>query len=129
MQFDDDHIQMLCSAFDCDADVAKKVLEKYNGDVDKAGAAILDGDTGDPVQSWPASSQPRNNTPDRSYYDSAPPTITIGPQQPGASQSTVDLTGQTDLSVTNFRPTDRAPHPDWQVVPSDVGPLLDTAAV
>lgn len=128
MQLDDDNIQMLCTAFGCDADVARRVLEKHNGDIDKAGAAILDGDTGEPIQSWPASSQQRTNTPDRGYYDADPPSITVGPQLPAASKSAIDLTGQTDLTATNFRPTDRAPHPDWQVVSSNVGLLPGPAA-
>ncbi|KAF9011795.1 hypothetical protein BDQ17DRAFT_1420208 [Cyathus striatus] len=113
-----------------DPDVALRVLRKYNGNMDKAADALLAGETGE-EQMWvtqqPATVQPQDT--------SVVPHGTAAPR--GTPQaSVIDLTGDNDdefsralqMSLTTapneqepkFGPSDRAPDPNWQMVPSNV---------
>lgn len=104
-----------------DSEVARKVLRKHKGDVEKAADAILSGDRGE-ITAW----TPTQATQDASYAAPSPsiPALTL--------PSIIDLTGddeytralqmsmETSQSEPTFRPTDRAPDPAWQMVPSNV---------
>ncbi|KAI9513480.1 hypothetical protein F5148DRAFT_1302495 [Russula earlei] len=115
---------------DGDPEIAMRVLRKHNGDVQKAATSILEGDTGaeDP---WP--SDYRNVS-----------TSVVGPSTPPPSKperdtkSIIDLTGDDERvelrralhaslstsaygpSASQFGPSDRAPDPNWAMVPSNV---------
>ncbi|KAJ2919732.1 hypothetical protein MD484_g700, partial [Candolleomyces efflorescens] len=120
MQLEDSaSVEILSSLANVDAIVARKVLEKHNGNIDEAANALLAGDIGEepPASSWTQ----RHNTPERGYYDTDP-AISITAPLPGGSQSTIDLTDAStyNTSGTKFGPSNRAPHPEWQMVPSDV---------
>lgn len=119
MQLEDSAIEILSSLANVDLNVARRVLQKHNGNADEAANALLAGDTGEDA-SAPTWTQ-RHNTPERGYYDTDVPSTTN--TLPGGSQSTIDLTDAStySTSVTKFGPSNRAPHPDWQMVPSDVG--------
>ncbi|KAF8480009.1 hypothetical protein DFH94DRAFT_456712 [Russula ochroleuca] len=114
---------------DGDPEVARRVLRKHNGDMQKAATSILEGDTGaeDP---WPA---------DFGLTDASTITLpsTPPPSKPERDKSVIDLTGddesvelrralQASLSPSayppssQFRPSDRAPDPNWAMVPSNV---------
>ncbi|KAI0273871.1 hypothetical protein BGY98DRAFT_1090738 [Russula aff. rugulosa BPL654] len=99
---------------DGDPEIARRVLRKHNGDMQKAATSILEGDTGveDP---WPAD-----------FGTSKPERDTV-----------IDLTGddgsvelkralEASLSTSayppssQFGPSDRAPDPNWAMVPSNV---------
>lgn len=107
---------------DVDSEVARKVLRKHKGDVEKAADAILNGDRGE-TTAW----TPTQATQDASYAAPSPsiPSLTL--------PSIIDLTGEdqdysralqmsmeTSQSEPTFRPTDRAPDPAWQMVSSNV---------
>ncbi|RXW14577.1 hypothetical protein EST38_g11280 [Candolleomyces aberdarensis] len=119
MQLDPASIELLSSLANVEADVARRVLQKHNGNIDEAANALLSGDTGEepPASTWTQ----RHNTPERRYYDTDP-SISITAPLPGGSQSTIDLTDAStyNTSGTKFGPSNRAPHPEWQMVPSDV---------
>ena len=98
----EDHVQTLSTICNIDHDTARKILLKHNGNLEKAVNARL----------------ARDDTDDE-----------IPPLEP---PSVIDLTGDDheyqralQLSMessreTNLVPTDRAPHPDWQLVRSNV---------
>jgi|ERR1700722_3346610 len=101
---------------DLDPNVARRILRKCNGDVQKAATAILEGDRGE-AASWSSQITP------------TPPSL---PERK-AAQSVIDLTSDDHddelsraleasllpQSMTTFGPSDRAPHPDWAIVPSN----------
>ena len=121
--------QLLAQLGDVEVEVAKRVLRKHKGDMERAADAILEGDRGE-TSVW--ESQHRT-TPDPKHSDGQSTAIV-----PHPSASVIDLTGdgeeemsraiqmslQDDESVTGtgtqFRRTDRAPHPEWQMVRSNV---------
>ena len=124
----------LASIVNVDSELARRMLRKHNGDVAKAADALLTG--GDSaVESW----EPRRRTtPDPMYADgldtTTPTASTI--VTPIPSSSVIDLTGDGDDEdltraiqmsmedssriVPEFTSSQRAPHPDWQVVRSNV---------
>ncbi|KAF6751685.1 hypothetical protein DFP72DRAFT_906842 [Ephemerocybe angulata] len=123
MQLDPDSIQTLCTIGDVDVEVAKRLLQKHDGNIEKAADALLAGDKGEPAAqpgsstTWPQ----RTNTPEYGYNEADVPSITIGPQLPGASRSLVDLTESSGADAgPKFGPSNRAPNPDWQMVPSNM---------
>ncbi|KAH9988118.1 hypothetical protein BJV74DRAFT_840135 [Russula compacta] len=135
---------------DGDPEVARRVLRKHNGDVQKAATSILEGDTGaeDP---WPtdfgaltdvSTSVAGPSTPPRKYsriFCVVRILLTaLVASKPERDKSIIDLTGD-DQSVelrralhaslptsaygppaSQFRPSDRAPDPNWAMVPSNV---------
>ena len=119
--------QLLAQLGDVDVEVAKRVLLKHKGDMERAADAILEGDRGE-ANAW--ESQHRT-TPDPQYTEGRSTAIA-----PHPSSSVIDLTGDQEEDIsraiqislqdnepatgTQFRPTDRAPHPDWQMVRSNV---------
>lgn len=111
---------------DLEPEVARRVLRKHHGDVQKAADAILEGDRGEGL-GWPP---PAEALPMRPETPLASQVEQIGHQ---ASRSEViDLTSDDDelsqamKASTNpdneskFGPSDRAPNPNWAIVPSNV---------
>lgn len=119
---------------DIDPQVALRVLRKYNGSLQRAADAILAGDRGG-EESW----QPSTPVP---HIAQAPSTVidltaedhtasaSMGPmdrlvpnrapeaEYPNQSIRTTTPTG--GVGEVKFGPSDRAPDPNWQVVPSNV---------
>ena len=128
------NIDMLAAVGNVDAPTARKVLRKYKGDMEKAVDALLAGDRGESTV-W--DSQHRT-TPEPMYTDgkgSVKSTSTAIAPHP--SSSVIDLTGDGDddisraiqmsmqdensrAPVAQFGPSERAPHPEWQMVRSNV---------
>lgn len=118
----------LASIGNVDVQVARRVLRKYKGDMAKAADAILSGDRAAEAESWDAQ---RRNTPEPTYMDNAKQDNR--PALP-TSSSVIDLTVDTDDDMTRaiqmsmetsqvlpqFGPTERPPHPEWQMVRSNV---------
>ncbi|CAA7266272.1 unnamed protein product [Cyclocybe aegerita] len=118
---------LLASIGNVDAQIARRVLRKHRGDMDKAADAILAGDRG--AEAWETQ---HRTTPEPMYTDGTTPVHQIT-QLP--STSVIDLTAdddetmaqamkmslmdQSSQSSVHFGPTDRAPHPEWQMVPSN----------
>lgn len=130
MDVNEENVVFLTSMMgDGDPEVARRVLRKHNGDMQKAATSILEGDTGveDP---WPADFG--------SFTDAS--TSVAGPSTPPPSKperdSVIDLTGDDGSELkraleaslatsayppsSQFRPSDRAPDPNWAMVPSNV---------
>lgn len=114
MDEEESQIQILSSMMGSDfsTEVARRVLRKHNGSSDKAAEALLAGDNGE---------------------DDAVVSIhTAGAAQP----TVIDLTGddseevnrairmslneEEETALPKFGPSNRAPDPAWQVVPSNV---------
>lgn len=135
---------------DGDPDIARRVLRKHNGDVHKAATSILEGDTGaeeswptnySNLVDVPASVT-GPSTPPRKWNDAIPlPVrilITFLASKPERDKSIIDLTGDEESSelrraleaslstsaygpsATQFGPSQRAPDPNWAMVPSNV---------
>ncbi len=124
-QYEASQEELLAQIGNVDRQTARRILRKHKGDMEKAADALLAGDRGE-TSVW--ESQHRT-TPEPRYADGK--TTAIAPHP---SSSVIDLTGDTeeelsraiqlsmqdDTSGPHFRPTDRAPHPDWQMVRSNV---------
>lgn len=122
----------LASVVNVGPHIARRMLRKHNGDVDKAADAILAGDLGADV--WES---PHRTTPEPMYsqdgLDTATPTAS-SIVTPIPSSSVIDLTTDDEeltraiqmsmedssQTVPKFTPSQRAPHPDWQMVRSNV---------
>jgi len=122
----------LASVVNVDTSIARRMLRKHNGDVAKAADAILAGDLGG-GDAW--ESQHRT-TPEPMYsqdgLDKATPTAS-SIVTPIPSSSVIDLTADDEeltraiqmsmedsSQVPKFTTSQRAPHPDWQMVRSNV---------
>jgi hypothetical protein len=121
----------LASFVNVDSHIARRMLRKHNGDVAKAADAILTGDSA--VDVWDSQ---RRTTPDPMYSDGLDTTTPTASSivTPIPSSSVIDLTvddeeltraiqmSMEDSSqiVPKFTPSERAPHPDWQMVRSNV---------
>lgn len=121
---------------DVNPEEARRVLRKHKGDVNKAAEAILGGDRGEePVDNTAAWNQ-ISYAGQTQQTNTTPTSTAVAPHVPLASSSTViDLTSDDDeysralqLSMetissqteTKFGPSERAPDPAWQMVPSNV---------
>ena len=125
---DQGNIDFLASMMggDLDQEVARKVLWKHNGNLEKAADAILQGDRGEDM--WLSAVSTHNTG------------STISPSQipPAPTTRTIDLTEDEDMnrafqlsmepldapSEVRFGPSDRAPDPAWQMVSSNACPTL-----
>jgi len=106
---------------DLDPEVARRVLRKCNGDVQKAATAILEGDRGE-ATSWPLKHTKPPTHPERK----APPSSVID-----LTSDDDDLSRALEASLqsqdgTKFGPSERAPNADWAMVPSNVSSLSST---
>lgn len=132
---EDDHVEMLTSLMGgvVDREAVRRVLRKYDGDIDKAATAMIDsGERGEPdlPQLWRSNSQPDIGAQKQLIAPTA-----VRPNTP----VTVDLTGddEGDLqramreSMTTlqtppvFGPSERPPDSNWAVVPSQQGSSHD----
>jgi Ubiquitin interaction motif len=117
---------------DFELEDARRVLRKHKGNVQKAADAILGGDRGEDTSTW-WHRNPAQTSNESIHAD--PTTSSSVSQAPQASSSKViDLTASDDEDMSRalqmsmettapeptFGPSDRAPHPEWQMVPSNV---------
>uniref|UniRef100_A0A0W0G8J1 USP domain-containing protein n=1 Tax=Moniliophthora roreri TaxID=221103 RepID=A0A0W0G8J1_MONRR len=89
--------------------IALRVLRKFNGNVDRAADAMLAGDRG-----------VEEPTPQR--VSSAPPNTVIdltGDDQDEEMSRALQMSMETDMPETKFGPSNRAPDPNWAVVPTN----------
>ena len=147
---EDENVTFLTSMMgNGDPEIARRVLRKHNGDVNKAATSILEGDTG-AEESWPTDYSNLVDVPASVTGPSTPPRkqshtiplvrtlITFIASKPERDKSIIDLTGDEEKSelrraleaslstsaygpsTTQFRPSQRAPDPNWAMVPSNV---------
>ncbi|KAH6910678.1 hypothetical protein BKA70DRAFT_90896 [Coprinopsis sp. MPI-PUGE-AT-0042] len=106
---DEEEIQLLSSLANVDADTARRVYQKHNGDMTKAADALLGGDTGS-EDHWSQRQNTRQNTPE-------------GIMVTKSTTTTIDLTSDSSayqtVPVSSFGPSTRAPDPNWQIVSSN----------
>lgn len=133
-QQESDGVELLAGMMggDFGLEEARRVLRKHKGNVQKAAEAILGGDRGEDVSTlWNTSQISEEPLP----ADNASPSGVSQATQ-ASSSTVIDLTSDDDdisralqmsmetiPSEPTFRPTDRAPHPEWQMVPSNVSVL------
>jgi hypothetical protein len=125
-----ENIALLITLMDggVDGEVARRVLRKFDGDVEKAASAMIEGDRGDEAQSSLWASHPQME------ISQPRPLIPPRPNSP----INIDLTGDEDHNsdfsralkasletVTQegpkFGPSERPPDANWAMVPSNVG--------
>ncbi|KAF8957517.1 hypothetical protein BDZ97DRAFT_1706876 [Flammula alnicola] len=125
-----DLLATLASIGNVDVQVARRVLRKHKGDMEKAADAILAGDRALDI-GWETQ---HRNTPEPMYTDGLNTEALVVPSStPLPSTSVIDLTADDDEMtralqmsmqessqvVPQFGPSERAPHPEWQMVPSN----------
>ena len=130
-QLENEHVDLCMSIVPgVDASIARRVLRKHKGDITKAVDALL---AGDRAQVWESK---HRTTPEPAYGEAMDTTTAVIPLTATipSSSSVIDLTGDEDdmtraiqMSIQDssqtgpqFGPSDRAPHPDWQMVRSNV---------
>ena len=116
-QIEQDNVQFLASMMggDLDLEAARRVLRKHSGNVEKAADAILQGDRGEDI--W-LSAQNTGNT--LSQAPPAPTARVIGLTDDDDMSRALQMSMETSSNEVRFGPTDRAPDPAWQMVPSNV---------
>ena len=139
-QSESDGVELLAGMMggDLGPEEARRVLRKHRGDVQKAAEAILGGDRGDDIStSWNTS----QTSQEAAHTDIASSSgVSSTPQ--ASSSNVIDLTSDDDdmsralqmsmetiPSEPTFHSSDRAPHPDWQMVPSNVSIHADMASL
>ncbi|KAG1888259.1 hypothetical protein F4604DRAFT_1916175 [Suillus subluteus] len=104
-------IEILTTLMDgsVDHEVARRVLRKFDGDVEKAASAMIEGDRGEDTQSslWTSHSQMEINQP-RPLAPAA-----VRPSSP----INIDLTASQEGPM--FGPSERPPDANWAMVPSN----------
>ena len=137
-RMESDGVELLAGMMgdDFELEEARRVLRKHKGNVQKAAEAILGGDRGEDVStSWNTS-----QTSQETVYADPASSSGISQATRASSSTVIDLTSDDDNmsralqmsmetipSEPTFRPSDRAPHPDWQMVPSNVSVVVDIA--
>lgn len=130
-----DDIELLAGMMggDFGLEEARRVLRKHKGNVQKAAEAILMGDRGEEVSTAWNTSQTSQDT----VHADPASSSSVSQANQASSSTVIDLTGDDDMSralqmsmETNpseptFGSTDRAPHPEWQMVPSNVSFPVD----
>lgn len=127
---EENDVNFLTSMANVDAQTARRVLKKHNGDMAKAADALL---AGDRAGDW---EKQIRTTPEPMYSDGMNTSTPITINLPLPSTSVIDLTADTEddemtraiqmsmeensQSGPQFGPSERAPHPDWQMVRSNV---------
>ena len=131
-QLENDHVELCTSIVPgVDPSIARRVLRKHKGDIQKAVDALLAGDRGSNV--WESK---HRTTPEPAYGEAMDTSTAVIPLTAAvpSSSSVIDLTGDEDdmsraiqmsiqessQTAPQFGPSDRAPHPDWQMVRSNV---------
>ncbi|KAF8902552.1 hypothetical protein CPB84DRAFT_1775662 [Gymnopilus junonius] len=127
-QLERDNGEFLATITNVHSDIAIKALRKHNGDMEKAADALLDGYRG---EDWETK---HRTTPEPTHSDGLT-TSTSSANAALPSASVIDLTNDDDdmtraiqmsmetssqtQTQPHFGPTDRAPHPEWQMVRSN----------
>ncbi|KAG6865605.1 hypothetical protein C0991_001029 [Blastosporella zonata] len=122
---EEESVGMLAGMMGVDKDQARRVLRKHKGDVEKAADAMLSGDNGDDESPPLINIEPTESSQDHGYIDPA-----LLSNKLSSSSTVIDLTqddGDSSRSMKldqaqneiKFGPSDRAPNPAWQVVPSN----------
>ncbi|CCM03777.1 uncharacterized protein FIBRA_05924 [Fibroporia radiculosa] len=105
------------------SDVALKLLRKHFGDVEKAAAAIFDGGLTNEIQQLEtaevSSKRSRPQTPPPSKPENSSPVIDLTADDDDHELSRA-LRASLEDHAPKFGPSDRAPDPNWAVVPSNV---------
>jgi len=131
-QVEQENVELCISIVPVEPYVAKRVLRKHRGDINKAVNALLAGDSG--TDAWESK---HRTTPEPAYGEAMDTTTAVIPSTTAlpSSSSVIDLTGDEDdhmsraiqMSIQEssqtgpqFGPSDRAPHPEWQMVRSNV---------
>ncbi|KIY49352.1 hypothetical protein FISHEDRAFT_72685 [Fistulina hepatica ATCC 64428] len=112
----DDYVDFLATMMVVDHDVARRVLEKHNGDMDKASNALLSGDRGEdysntlPLSEIAATSQPQTTT---------TPSIEVDTDDDRELTRAIQMSMETSQPEPEptFGPSERPPDPNWQMVP------------
>ncbi|KAK2460841.1 hypothetical protein APHAL10511_007311 [Amanita phalloides] len=120
-QLEQDSINFLASMMggNLDLEVARKVLRKHNGNVEKAADAILLGDRGQDMWLSTVSTHNTESTIASSHIPPAPTTRVIDLTEDDDMTRALQLSMETTPNEVRFGPSDRAPDPAWQMVPSN----------
>ncbi|KDR77055.1 hypothetical protein GALMADRAFT_155717 [Galerina marginata CBS 339.88] len=140
-QAEKDNGDLLASIANVDGEIARRVLRKHNGDMEKAADALF---AGDRAEVWETK---HRTTPEQMYLDGRNnnSTSSLPALAPLPSTSVIDLTADDDdinraiqmsmqessqqtQSQPHFGPSERAPHPEWQMVRSNA-PVTGSTAV
>lgn len=134
-EIEKNNVDHLASIANVDVQVARRVFRKHKGDMEKAVDALLAGDVGQEVglTAWDGQ---RRNTPEPLYgAELSREQLTVPHSNaPLPSSSVIDLTVDDDemaralelsmqessQTLPQFGPSERAPHPEWQMVRADV---------
>ncbi|PCH34125.1 hypothetical protein WOLCODRAFT_113208 [Wolfiporia cocos MD-104 SS10] len=116
------------------AQVALKVLRKHNGDVGKAASALLEGDIDAAMPSFevaqPSASGSGPRTPPPSKPENPPVIDLTADEDTELSRALqASLEDQGPAYTPTFGPSNRAPDPNWAVVPSNATSLQVPAGV
>jgi len=130
-----ENIEMLITVMDgaVDHEMARRVLRKFDGDVDKAASAMIEGDRGEETQSslWMSHSQmeisqPRPVPPPR---PNSPINIDLtGDDNDELSRAMQASLGTVSQEGPQFGPSERPADPNWAMVPSNVGQSVLTTS-
>ncbi|KAM6501179.1 hypothetical protein JOM56_004193 [Amanita muscaria] len=104
-----------------DMEIARKVLRKHNGNIEKAADAILQGDKGEDLwQSFSAQNTGgRTNSPAQIPPAPSSRVIDLTADDDEMSRA-LQLSMETPQNQVRFGPSDRAPDPAWQMVSSNL---------
>ncbi|KAH7882908.1 hypothetical protein F5I97DRAFT_1930528 [Phlebopus sp. FC_14] len=133
-------IDMLTSLMggDFDREVARRILRKYNGDMQKAASAMLEGERGeDPVSqsSWASTSGSQMTMDTTAVGGIGSSSNQVRPPSARPATPVIDLTQEEDVDLQRamkesmstiqsqpsgmqFGPSERQPDPNWAIVPS-----------
>lgn len=129
-----ENIELLITLMDggVDREVASRVLRKFDGDVEKAGSAMIEGDRAEDTQSsslWTSHSQEISQP--RPLAPSVRPNSPINIDITGDDDHNDELSRALKASLETisqegpkFGPSERPPDANWAMVPSNVGRFL-----
>lgn len=120
--------EFLASMGIVDVETAIRVLRKHNGNMEKAADAILAGDSvqDEGLNIWKTTtvtqhSERRNVTPEPTA-SSQPPVIDLTEDDDAEMNRAIKMS--MSQSLPEFKPSERAPNPEWAMVRADVIRLL-----
>jgi len=112
---------ILASMGDIDEHTALRVLRKHNGNMQAAADAILSGDRGaSPPPQKVTSVDPAANTIDLTGDDNDEEMKRALQLSMTMSNSVNAVAAASNTQTAQFKPSDRAPDPNWAMVPSNV---------